>query len=199
MKRRSFVSSVLAIALVALFSSAARAGVNPQPFRTGLFGITAGQAIRVSVLNAGSDGGTINPCFNPNLTGFVVKVSGPAGRVLFESQHKALSQGTGAFTDFVPVADDGVTATGARVPGDATRALRAQMRAEVAIELEPIPNDGRCTDDAVARRHARRLLRNVHLTIEVYDVATGRTAFTMPFSDVMFNPQPEPPEPVAVP
>jgi hypothetical protein len=94
-----------------------------------------------------------------------------------------------------------VTAAGARVPGDGSlvRGRRAQMRAEVAIELVPTPEDGRCSDDAVARRHARRLLRHVHLTLEVYDVATGRTAFTMPFSEVMFNRQPEPPEPVAVP
>jgi hypothetical protein len=193
MKRRSFVTSVLAITLVTLFSRTARAGVEPQPFRTGLFGITPGQAIRVSVLNAGNIGGIINPCFNPALAGFVVTLSGPAGRVLFESHHKALLQGTGTFTDFTP--DDAVTAAGARVPGDATRGRRVQMRAEVAVELEPVPNDGRCADDAVARRHARRLLRNLHITLEVYDVATGRTAFTMPFSDVMFNPQPEPPEP----
>jgi hypothetical protein len=202
MKRRSFVSSVLAIALVALFSSAARAGVSPQPFRTGLFGITPGQAIRVSVLNAGNVGGIITPCFNPNLAGFVVKVSGPAGRVLFESQHKEIRQGTGTFTDFEPTPEDGITGPG----GAVVRARRIQLRAEVAIELQPIPedgipvpNDGQCADDAVARRHARRLLRNVHLTLEIYDVATGKTAFTMPFSEVMFNPQPEPPEPIAVP
>jgi hypothetical protein len=42
------------------------AGVQPTPFRTGLFGITPGQAIRVSVLNAGNIGGTINPCFHPD-------------------------------------------------------------------------------------------------------------------------------------
>ena len=64
------------------------------------------------------------------------------------------------------------------------RHRRAQVRAEVAIELQPIPDDGRCADDAVARRQAQRLLRNVHLTLEVFDVATGRTAFTMPFAEV---------------
>jgi hypothetical protein len=171
--------------LGALLAPPAWAGVNPQPFRTGLFGITPGQAIRVSVLNAGNEGGTVNPCFNPALAGFVVKLSSPAGRVLFEAPHKALPEGRGAFTDFIqPPPEDGVT-----------RNRRAQVRADVAVELQPIPDDGRCTDDAVARRHARRLLRNVHLTLEVFDVATGQTAFTIPFSEVMFNPQPEPPEP----
>jgi hypothetical protein len=173
---------------VLLAPTLAGAGVSPQPFRTGLFGITAGQAVRVSVLNAGNVGGVINPCIRPDLAGFVVKLTGPSGRVLFESPHKALPEGRGAFTDFVPIPEDGVT-----------RNKRAQVRADVAVELEPIPEDGRCTDDAVARRHAWRLLRNMHLTLEVFDVGTGQTAFTIPFSEVMFNPQPEPPEPVAVP
>ena len=161
------------------------AGVQPTPFRTGLFGITTGQAVRVSVFNAGNEGGTVNPCFNPDLAGFVVTISRPAGRVLFESHHKTLLQGVGTFSDFTP--DGGL------------RERRSQMRAQVAIALIPTPEDGRCADDAVARRQARRVLRNVHLTLEVFDVATGQTAFTLPFSEVMFNPQPEPPEPIAVP
>ena len=195
MKRRTFVTSVLAITLVAIFSTAARAGINPQPFRTGLFGIAPGQAVRVSVLNMANVGGIIAPCMSPDLAGFVVRIASPAGRLLFESHHKALATGIGTFTDFVPVPEDGVTATGARVPGDAARGRRLQLRAEVAVELAPVPDDGRCTDDAVARRQARRLLRNLHLTLEIYDVATGRTAFTLPFAAVMFNPQPEPPDP----
>jgi hypothetical protein len=189
------VGTVLAPAL-------ASAGITPTPFRTGLFGIATGQAVRVSVLNAGEVGGTVNPCFHPDLAGLVVTLAGPAGRVLFESRHKALPTGIGTFTDFAPIPEDGITGPG----GAVVRARRVQMHAEVAIELQPIPedgapvpNDGKCADDAVARRHARRLLRNVHLTLEVFDVATSRTAFTMPFSAVMFNPQPEPPEPVAVP
>jgi hypothetical protein len=172
------------VSVGALLAPPAWAGVEPQPFRTGLFGIASGQAIRVSVLNAGNVGGIINPCSNPALAGFVVTLASPAGRVLFESPHKELPEGRGAFTDFIPVPNDGVT-----------RNRRAQVRADVAIELSPVPNDGRCTDDAVVRRHARRLLRNVHLTLEVFDVSTGQTAFTMPFSEVMFNPQPEPPVP----
>jgi hypothetical protein len=192
MPRREIAAALrhaLGLACVgAVLAPPAWAGVTPTPFRTGLFGITPGQAIRVSVLNAGDLGGIITPCFNPALAGFVVKLSTPAGGVLFESPHKALREGTGAFADFTPTPEDGVT-----------RNKRAQMRADVAVELEPVPEDGRCNDDSVARRHARRLLRNVHLTLEVFDVGTGQTAFTIPFSEVMFNPQPEPPEPVAVP
>ena len=202
MKRRSFVASALATSLVVLFSGTlAWAGVEPTPFRSGLFGIAAGQAIRVSLLNAGTIGGTIGPCFNPDLAGFVVTIAGPAGRVLFELHHKMLTAGVGTFTDFIPLLEDGATPAGTRVPGDGSlvRGRRAQVRALVAIELQHIPEDGRCADDDVARRQAQRLLRNVHLTLEVFDVATGRTAFTMPFSEVMFNPQPEPPEPIAVP
>ena len=161
------------------------AGIEPQPFRTGLFGITPGQAVRVSVLNAGNEGGGINPCFSPDLAGLVVKISSPAGRVLFESHRKTLLQGVGTFSDFTP--DGGL------------RERRSQIRAQVAIALTPTPEDGRCADDDVARRQARRLLRTVHLTLEVFYVATGSTAFTLPFSEVMFNPQPEPPEPIAVP
>jgi hypothetical protein len=190
-------SIVLITCFVTLFwGTLASAGIDPTPFKTGLFGIAPGQAVRVSVLNAGEAGGVIDPCFHPDLAGFVLTVAGPAGRVLFQSRHATVQQGTGTFSDFAPALDDGSTT----VPGGTVvRARRAQMHAEVAIELTPIPDDGRCADDAVARRHARGLLRSVHLTLEIYDVATGRTVFTMPFSDVMFNPQPEPPEPIAVP
>ena len=118
MKRRSFVASALATSFVVLFSGTlAWAGVQPTPFRTGLFGIAAGQAIRVSVLNAGNDGGTINPCFNPDLGGFVVTIAGPAGRVLFESHGKAVAEATGAFTDFTPPAEDGVVRRAERSAG----------------------------------------------------------------------------------
>jgi hypothetical protein len=150
------------------------AGITPTPFRTGLFGITPGQAIRVSVLNAGNDGGIINPCMNPDLAGFVVKISGLAGQVLFESRGKAVPEGRGAFADFVAIADDGA----------ASRGRRAQVRAEVSVELQPILEDGSCEDEDLVRRLTRRLLRNVHLTLEVFDVASGRTVYTLPFAEV---------------
>jgi hypothetical protein len=38
----------------------------------------------------------------------------------------------------------------------------------------------------------------VALTLEVFDIVTGRTEFTMPFAALMFNPQ-HPPDPAALP
>ena len=190
---------ILCVCIAALLAPpVASAGVQPDPFRTGLFGVAVGQAIRVSVLNAGNEGGIIEPCFTPDLAGFVVTIAGPAGRVLFESPHRALPVGMGTFTDFVPPLEDAAT-SGARVPGDGAlvRGRRVQLRAAVAFELSPVPG-GQCTEEE-ARRQMRRLLRSVHLTLEVFDLVSGRTAFTLPFSEVMFNPQPEPPEPIAVP
>ena len=174
-----------------LSPSVASAGIEPEPFRTGLFGVAVGQAIRVSVLNAGNEGGIIEPCFTPDLAGFVVTIVGPAGRVLFESPHRALPVGMGTFTDFVPPLEDGGTVAGARVPGDASlvRGRRVQLRAAVAFELTPVLG-GRCTEEE-ARRQVRRLLRGVHLTLEVFDLVSGRTVFTLPFADVG-GVQPEP-------
>jgi hypothetical protein len=193
MTHRPFARSVLITSLVALLSvPPAWAGINPQPFRTGLFGVTAGQTVRVSVLNAGDDE-LANPCFQ--MGGLVVTMTGAAGRVLFQSKHTALLPGTGAFADFTPDDDAGQT----RAPGAVARVRRIQMGAEVAIDLLPISGAARCANDAVAKRQARRLLRQVHLTLEVFETATGRTGFTLPFSAVMFNPQPEPPEPAAIP
>jgi hypothetical protein len=198
MLRPRLISSVLTVAIAAVpFSANLLAGIDPEPFRTGLFGVAAGQAIRVSVLNAGTVGG-IAPCVIPDLAGFVVTIAGASGRVLFESPHRVLPVGMGTFTDFVPPLEDAATG-GARVPGDGAlaRARRVQLRAAVAVELSPIVDD-RCTEQE-ARRQARRLLRGVHLTLEVFDIASGRTAFTLPFSEVSFNPQPEPPDPTRTP
>jgi hypothetical protein len=46
------------------------------------------------------------------------------------------------------------------------------------------------SDDEAA---VRALQGNVRLTLEVLDVATGRTSFTMPFVAKGFDPQPDPP------
>ncbi len=196
MTRRGKRAAGLVCIAALLAPTIALAGVSPEPFRTGLFGVAAGQAIRVSVLNAGTVSG-IAPCVTPDLAGFVVTIAGASGRVLFESPQRALPAGIGAFTDFVPPLED--AATGARVPGDGVlaRGRRVQLHAAVAVELTPV-HDDRCTAQE-ARRQARRLLRGVHLTLEVFDLASGRTAFTLPFSEVSCNPQPEPPEPIAVP
>jgi len=41
----------------------------------------------------------------------------------------------------------------------------------------------------------RRVIRTTLPTVEVFDLATGRTQFTIPFARVAFNPRPEPPDP----
>ncbi len=41
----------------------------------------------------------------------------------------------------------------------------------------------------------RRLIDHVHLTLEVFDTRTGRTVFTMPFSEVVTS-KPEPVDPI---
>lgn len=85
---RRLIPHTLATAWLVIVSSAAivGAGINPQPFRTGLFGVTAGQSIRISVLNAGDAGGIINPW---------VRVFDLAGMLLFETDSGALPGGVG--------------------------------------------------------------------------------------------------------
>jgi hypothetical protein len=62
------------------------------------------------------------------------------------------------------------------------------VRAEVELLPAVYP------PDPVATPRARR--GDFHLTLEVFDTATGQTVYTMPFLAVGFNPQPEPPEPI---
>jgi hypothetical protein len=79
MQRTQLVRSILATSLVALFSvSPAWAGVEPQPFRTGLFGIMPGQTIRV--VSVAYPGGTISPCFMPEVLVSDVRLRDVAGR-----------------------------------------------------------------------------------------------------------------------
>lgn len=151
--------------LVSLAAALAWAGVSPQPFRTGLFGVTAGQTIRVSVLNAGHARGIITPC---------VKIWDMEGNLLFESDGQPVSKGTGTFVDFSPVPEDGLPA--GRNPGS-----RIQVRAEV--ELEPATSDGAPIPDD-GKGGARIRPADVDVTLEVIDPDTGKTAFTMPFTEV---------------
>ena len=169
MKRRRLAKSVLATFLVAQFSgSPAWAGIQPEPFRTGLFGVAAGQAIRVSVVNAGGAAGILVPCVTPPLVVPAVRIRDVSGKPVFESKGGLLQEEEGMFLDIAH-------------PPDPVRSLyppRAQVRAEVVLELDrSAPQCG-----------------EIVLTLEVFDTATGRTAFTMPFTAVGFNPQPEPPE-----
>jgi hypothetical protein len=143
------------------------AGINPQPFRTGLFGVTTGQSIRVSVANAGEVGGLIEPR---------VRVFNLAGALLAEVDSDSLPAGGGRFVDLV------------LPPGGAV--VRQQVRVEVELVPTVQPADGAVP--AIRRQ-------DIHLTLEVFDTATGQMQFTMPYAAVGFNPQPEPPEPVGMP
>ena len=109
------------------------AGIEPEPFRTGLFGVAEGQAIRMNVLNAGDDGGTINPCFH---------VFDLDGTLLFELEAGPLPAGAGVFTDFNPLPPGP-----ARVPGH-----RAQVRAELELVPAVLPAGSRSRDAASVRR-----------------------------------------------
>ena len=178
MNRRSFIASVLAVLVVLCSGPVARAGIQPTPFRTGLFGITAGQAIRVSVLNAAVAGGIIGPCVAPPPLVAKVAVRGLDGATLFEALTDKLLAGMGGVVDYAPR----TTATADRVTVPSNR--RLQVRAEVSFTEADMVTVQAC---------------GVALTLEIFDIVSGRTDFTMPFAAVMFNPQPEPPEPVAVP
>jgi len=131
------------------------AGIEPVPFRTGLFGVTAGQAIRVSVLNAGDVGGIIEPC---------ARVWDATGALLFDAETGPLPGGAGTFVDFAPVSPPS---------GTPTRSTRVQLRAEVELLPAVFP------PDPIAGRGLRR--PEVHLNLEVFDTATGRTVYTLPF------------------
>ncbi len=192
---------VVATCFTILFStSALRAGIEPTPFRTGLFSVADGQGVRISIVNAGNSRSVINPCF---------KIWDIAGRVLAETDAGRIRGGRGASAAFGPIPNDG-RPRGGPVPNDG----RVMVRVEVA--LLPIPEDGLPVpeggvpvpddggpvpeDGLTARDRAmRRTIRNTLPTLEVFDLATGRTQFTIPFARVAFNPQPEPPDPTRTP
>jgi hypothetical protein len=176
MNRKLFVTSVLTLVVVQLSGPVAWAGIQPQPFRTGLFGITASQAVRVSLLNVGVEGGVIAPCVEPEPLVGKVAIRGLDGATLFESVTSKLLPGTASFVDFSPLS------TATRIPTLSTN-RRLPIRVEVSFSEEDLL---RIQEGGIA------------LTLEVFDIVTGRTEFTMPFAAVMFNPQ-HPPDPVAVP
>ena len=141
------------------------AGVSPQPFRTGLFGVTGSQTIRVSVLNA-SDKGIVVPC---------AKVFDMSGTMLAEVEGMPLRPGEGTFVDF----------------NAAAFGLREGQRMQLRAEVEAHPPDPAQPPDP--GRAARVQPDDVILTLEVFDTETGRTGFTMPWVLKGFNPQPDPP------
>ena len=183
-RRARLVVSLLAAVAIATPASA----IIIVNGKTGLFGVTGSQTIRVSVLNA-SDKGGINPC---------VGVFDLSGRMLVEIEAMPLRPGEGTFVDF----------------DAATLGLRdgQRMQVRVGVELVGPPDDDRVgtgppDDDRLAvpppddscpgippPDDGRRVQPDdAILTLEVFDTATGRTAFTMPWVLVGFNPQPEPP------
>ena len=171
----SIARTLAAAGLVAFLpGTAANMGVDPTPFRTGFFGVAAGQTIRMSIVNAGDAQGTINPC---------VRVWDAEGRLLFELDAGLVSPGLGTFVDFQPVPDDGSPPPS----GTPVRSGRAQVRAEVIFL--PVPDDGMPPGDPTAFQRA--LQRDIHLTLEVFDTATGQTVYTSPFAAVAgIDPEP---------
>lgn len=178
--RTRLVLGVCALAVAA--AAEVWAADGPAPFRTGLFGVTPDQTVRISIVNTGDVKGTITPA---------VSLLDPSGAVLVERRGRSLAEGVGSFADFT--SREGATWLGGAVPGVVSARARAQVRAEVAVDYQPIADDGRpISEDAAA---IAALRRNVRLTLEVFDTATGRTLFTMPFDAVGFDPQPDPPAP----
>jgi hypothetical protein len=159
------VTMVVAIAVMATPASAIII-VNGQ---TGLFGVTADQTIRVSILNASAKGG-IAPC---------VGVFDVNGVLLAEIEGGPVRPGAGTFVDF-----DAATLGDRNAP-------RRQVRVEVEFNLTP--DDGQPPDPAQPPDPIKVRARNIILTLEVVDNATGKTSFVMPWRLAGFNPQPEPP------
>lgn len=169
MKHRHIPRTLVAVLLLAAVAIAAPAwAIIIINNKTGLFGVTGGQTIRVSVLNA-SDRGSIQPC---------TKVFDMSGTMLAEVEGMPLRPGEGTFVDF-NAADFG---------------LREGQRMQVRVELEAQPPDQAQPPDPLHPPDPG-LTRpdDVILTLEVFDTETGKTVFTMPWVQVGFNPQPEPP------
>jgi hypothetical protein len=166
---------VVTVAVALMPALLAQAGAEPVDAKTGLFGTTPDQVIRISVLNA--TGGKVTVAAR-------LTVLDLAGRLLFEQRSSRIPASAGTFVDFTPPAP----ALGTALPGTTSRPARAQVRAAAAIEFI---EDGRVLEAAEVAD--RGLHRGVRLTLEVYDAASGRTLFTLPFEAVGFDPQPEPP------
>jgi hypothetical protein len=156
---RRIACAVTAVALLASVAvSPTSAKIQPTPFRTGLFGITPGQGVRVSVFNGGATEKILLPA---------IRLFTPDGKKLFEAAAQKVIDGTGVFVDYIPDA----------LPKSVlVRGARAQIRAEV--EIEALTVAGRLLPPGTIKR----LLPAVHLTLEVFDLTSGQTIYTMPFS-----------------
>jgi hypothetical protein len=169
MARMLLGSLGLACLAVVLSGQLAWAGIEPTPFRTGLFGVVAGQTVRVSIVNAGDAAGIINPC---------MRIWSAAGVLLAETDGGPLPTGVGTFADFILTPPSGTP----------VRNGLAQVWAEVELVPAVHPPDPAHPPDPIRPE--------VLFTLEVFDTATDRTIYTMPFAKVAFNPRPEPPEPI---
>jgi hypothetical protein len=166
--RRTLRVGVVLLAAVAIAANAWAIVITGG--ETGLFGVTAGQTIRVSVVNA-SDKGGIVPC---------VGVFDLSGNRLAEVDAMPLRPGEGTFVDF------NAAAFGLR------EGQRMQVRVAVELEGQGPADDGSPPPDPDDNRSARA--SDAILTLEIFDTDTGETAFTMPWVLAGFNPQPEPPK-----
>ena len=173
--------TAIACAVVLLSAQAAWAGVQPTPFRTGLFAVARGQGVRVSLVNAGDVRGIITPC---------VKIWDAQAQLLAETDVGRVRRGHSVSASYQPIPDDGT-------PGGAPISDDGRVLVRVEVELLTVAADGTRTplvlEDRAALRH---LLGSVIPSVEVFNLVTGKTAYTLPFARVAFNPQPEPPEPI---
>ena len=174
MTRRQFVTTVLVTSLLALLSGPrASAGIEPQPFMTGLFGIAVGQAIRVSVLNTGVERGIIEPCVSPEPLVAAVVVRDLRGAPLFETPTEKLLAGMGTVVDFVP----SIKATSSTTLRTPSPGQRLQLRAEVAFSEEDLVRV-QCSGVALTPRSLRHRHRpdRVHDAVRRGDVQSAARA-----------------------
>ena len=199
MPRPQLISAVLALAIAAVLSSSnLLAGIEPEPFHSGPFGVTDAQAVRISIFNDR----VLKVCPTPDTIAGSMLIRDLRGTVLFEARTAPIPDGRGAFVDFVPAS--AVPPTGA-LPGltDLLR-RRYQVRAEVVItsvgpDGSPLPEDLPDAEDDVPPAEREACRNAVALSLEVFDRLSRSTAFTLPFARVAFNPQPEPPDPTRTP
>jgi hypothetical protein len=147
--RRALAATVMALAVLA--TAAPLSAIVIIGGKTGLFGVTTDQTIRVSILNAAAKGG-VQPC---------VGLFDITGTLLAEVDGRTLRQGEGTFIDF--------DAAMLGLP----RTARMPLRVEVTFEIPPDPNG---LPDAKSRVREGQ----VALTVEVFDNDTGKTSFLVP-------------------
>jgi hypothetical protein len=168
--RPRFVATIVLAAVVGATQVSASIIVNTK---TGLFGLTAGQTARINIVNAQAKGGVV-PC---------VGVFDMDGRQLAEFvADRPLAPGEGMSFDF--------NADTLGLRGSERMQVRAEVRLQPPDPAQPPdptqpPDPGQPPDPAHRRRAAL-------ITLEVFDNASGKTMFLVPFQP----PDPQtPPDP----